>query len=414
MQDYRTVTGERLSTQRHISVNRIPTQVLKGRTTPYEAWYGRKPDLSNLRLFGCVAYAHIPKGHRRKLDSKTEKLRFVGYSRVQKGYRRLNTETKPLVHRKYVTFNELEFDMSRTASERKVGAESGAEYSERENTTDGQEVGNDIPEIDQQEPRPERVCKPTSRFGIDVIYKCELAENEHVDMVTNGQEPATMTEALQSEHADEWRKAAEKEYTSLMEYNTWSLADLPDDRKQVGSKWVFKVKRDQNGDIDRFKCRLVSQGYTQVGGIDYEETFAPVAKFSSIRSILAVGVKRDMVFHQMDVETGFLNGMLKEEIHMSQPEGFIKPDTEHIVCKLHKSLYGLKQSPRCWYYELQSYLLDQGFTQNQADLCVYFRWKNNQLTVVSVYVDDLIMAADVVGDIEQLKLELNNKFSMKD
>ena len=136
----------------------------------------------------------------------------------------------------------------------------------------------------------------------------------------------------------------------------------------IGSKWVFKIKHDENGHAERYKCRLVAQGYTQAQGIDYHETFAPVARFGSIRTLLAIAAKRKMYVHQMDVHTAFLNGKLEEDIYMSQPEGFEVRGKEDLVCHLHSSLYGLKQSPRCWNKELSCHLVKTGF---QHSMCVF-------------------------------------------
>ena len=161
-------------------------------------------------------------------------------------------------------------------------------------------------------------------------------------------EPRTMEEALANKHSKEWKAAEDSEYETLMENETWEIMELPHGRKPVGCKWVFKVKCRNDGRVERFKGRLVAKGYVLKYGLDYDETFSPVVRFSSIRALLAYGVQNDMIIHQMDVVTAFLNGKLDEELYMQQPDGYIKPGEEHLVCKLKKSIYGLKQSPRCW------------------------------------------------------------------
>ena len=142
--------------------------------------------------------------------------------------------------------------------------------------------------------------------------------------------------------------------------------------------------------------------------------FAPVARFGTIRSLIALGVQRNMSIHQMDVSTAFLNGVLKEDIYMEQPDGYKVKGKEHLVCKLQKSLYGLKQSPRCWYEELSTHLIHTGYTQSKADPCVFFLWKEGKLTVVSIYVDDLILLADLMKSMMDLKDSLSGRFKMKD
>ena len=155
-----------------------------------------------------------------------------------------------------------------------------------------------------------------------------------------------------------------------------------------------KIKHDEYGEAARYKCRLVAQGYTQAQGIEYHETFAPVARFGSIRTLLATAAQREM-----DVHTAFLNRKLDEDIYMCQPEGFVVKGQEDMVCYLHRSLYGLKQSPRWWNKELSCHLLDSGFQQSKADPCVYFQWKNGHLNIVSIYVDDLILVVDLLKDL---------------
>ena len=228
-------------------------------------------------------------------------------------------------------------------------------------------------------------------------------------------EPNTLEEALTSDNASEWREALDSEYKSLMENHTWDLVDLPPGREAIPCKWVFKVKYKENGDVDRFKARLVAKGYVQKHGIDYEETFSPVVRFSSIRVLLSFALQNDMIIHQMDVVTAFLHGELKEEIYMVQPNGFTKKGKDKLVCKLQKSLYGLKQAPRCWNKAFQEYMITLGFSQSTADPCVYIQ-VNDQciLTIVAVYVDDLILMCNSQDRMQELKQNLASRFKMKD
>ena len=137
---------------------------------------------------------------------------------------------------------------------------------------------------------------------------------------------------------------------SMSQNKVWELVDLPPRRKSIGNKWVFKVKRKVDGQIDKHKARLVAKGFTQQEGVDYEETFSPVVRFASIRILLAIVAHMDLELHQMDVKTAFLNGELDEEIYMDQPKGFQVAGQERKVCRLQRSIYGLKQSPRQWYF----------------------------------------------------------------
>ena len=161
-------------------------------------------------------------------------------------------------------------------------------------------------------------------------------------------EPSTYSEAVSSSSRKEWQAAMQKEMKSIYDNDVWDLVELPAGRKLVGSKWVFKVKRDADGNMERCKARLVARGFTQKYGVDYDETFSPVIRFESFRALVALAVKHGLQLHQMDVNTAFLHGVLEEDVYMKQPEGFERSGEEHMVCKLKKSLYGLKQSPRCW------------------------------------------------------------------
>ena len=165
--------------------------------------------------------------------------------------------------------------------------------------------------------------------------------------------------------------------------------------------------------MERFKARLVAKGYAQKQGIDYDETFSPVVKFQSIRVLLAFALENDLLLHQMDVVTAFLNGTLEEDIYMQQPDGYLQQGEEHLVCKLKKSLYGLKQSPRCWNKVLTEFLTSVGFVQSSADPCIYVQGGDSPV-VVAAYVDDLIIAAKTEEEMQQVKQLLQSRFLMTD
>ena len=378
--------------------NRTPTRALPDGTTPYEKWYGRKPNANNLKVFGCIAYACIPDVQRKKLDDRAKKMRFVGYGRAVKGYRLLDEDTKKIYIRRDVTFNEIDFGHDNKIAYPSFNPEETVTY---KGTGEAEKQPRE-----PEEARPDRQRRPPVRFGIDEFVThcahrtCEIAE------------PRTMKEALSSDQANKWKAAADEEIQSLMENETWDLVKLPPGRKPVGCKWVFKVKHKESGEVERFKCRLVAKGYSQSYGIDYEETFSPVVRFNSIRTLLAWAVQHGMIIHQMDVVTAFLNGKLEEEIYMEQPEGYSK--SRDLVCQLRKSIYGLKQSPRCWNKELQEYLTSIGFVQSTADPCVFIRVEGKSVTVIAVYVDDLILITAMSEDMTKLKKSLESRFKMKD
>ena len=194
-----------------------------------------------------------------------------------------------------------------------------------------------------------------------------------------------------------------------MENNTWDLVPPPENKNVIGSKWVYKVKRNADGSVERFKARLVAQGYSQSQGIDYEEVFAPVARYNSIRSLLAVANICDWEIHQMDVKTAFLQGELEEEIYLKQPDGFIDEDRPDYVCKLKKSIYGLKQAARCWNNSIDGYLLANGYKKSTADSCIYIK----SVVSTSGKVDFVVIA----NNVEMLKKEkavIGKQFQVED
>ena len=391
--------AEAIATAAHLRNRSVTTAT---NTTPYERWYDQKPDLTNLRVFGCMAYAHVPDTLRDKLAKKAEKVRFVGYSRNPKGYRLLNESTGKVTVRRDVVFNENDFGKGIVRTDDTVVVEMSS--------------SEPCPSEVTPQQRPQRQIRPPIRYGVD-----EYADMASEDVVCHNAlsacqilEPSTFDEALAGSHAAEWKQAADLEYESLMSNNTWELVELPADRKPIGCKWVFKVKYTSDGEVERFKGRLVAKGYAQAYGIDYEETFAPVVRFASIRTIIAFAVQNNLLIHQMDVVTAFLNGNLCEEIYMQQPDGYIQEGNEHLVCKLKKSLYGLKQSPRCWNTALDDQLKSLQFVQSNADPCVYVQRKSASLIIIAVYVDDLIVIANTTEEMQNVKNVLATKFKMKD
>ena len=233
------------------------------------------------------------------------------------------------------------------------------------------------------------------------------------------EEPKTVHEALNGEQSSQWREAMESEYSSLLMNDTWDLVPQPEGQNIVGSRWVLKVKRDENGSVDRFKARLVAQGYSQVRGVDYDEVFSPVARNTSVRSLLALANAHDLEVHQMDVKTAFLNGSLDCDIYMSQPEGFVDPDRPNHVCKLKKSIYGLKQSARCWNTTLDEYLKSVGYRKSNADGCIYVKSMKDvnghiSFVILGVYVDDIIPVSNDTALLKAEKAALCERFEMVD
>eukprot|EP00253_Pinus_taeda_P031289 PITA_31289 len=202
-----------------------------------------------------------------------------------------------------------------------------------------------------------------------------------------------------------WEAAMNEEYHSLLANDTWDLVPLPKGRKLVRCKWVYRTKYGPDGQVDKHKARLVAKGFSQVEGIDYTETFSPVAKMNSIRLVLFLAASLKWEVHQMDVKSAFLHGDLHEEIYKEQPIGFIQTDSS-LVCRLKKSLYGLKQAPRAWYAKMDSFLLESGFSRCYSDNTVYTKKVGNSLIILVLYVDDLILTGSDPNLINHVKSSL--------
>lgn len=223
-------------------------------------------------------------------------------------------------------------------------------------------------------------------------------------------EPTTVTEALKSAESQSWKSAMENEMQSLTENETWTLVPLPEDRKAIKCKWVFKVKRDANGKISKYKARLVAKGFSQRPGIDFEETFAPVVRYDSIRYLLALSVTNGYTIDQMDAITAFLQGDLPESVYMEQAEHF--SDGTNRVCKLNKAIYGLKQAGRQWNIKLDAALKKHGLKKSVADPCIYYASDLN--IIIAIYVDDILIFHRNQNDLIRIKKFLHSNFKMKD
>ncbi|GJW44429.1 putative ribonuclease H-like domain-containing protein [Tanacetum coccineum] len=204
------------------------------------------------------------------------------------------------------------------------------------------------------------------------------------------EEPKKVIHALKD---PSWIEAMQEELLQFKLQEVWTLVDLPNGKRAIGSKWVFRNKKDERGIVIRNKARLVAQGYTQEEGIDYDEVFAPVARIEAIRLFLAYASFKDFVVYQMDVKSAFLYGKIEEEVYVCQPPGFEDPDFPDRVYKVEKALYGLHQAPRAWYETLSTYLLDNGFQRGKIDKTLFIKRHKGDILLVQVYVDDIIFGS---------------------
>ncbi|XP_075074780.1 uncharacterized protein LOC142162334 [Nicotiana tabacum] len=247
----------------------------------------------------------------------------------------------------------------------------------------------------------------TENIDLDVL------SNELVSIYLIEEDSKTYSEAIRSINASFWKEDIKSELDSIVCNHTWDLTDLPKGCKHISSKWIFKKKLRPDGTIEKYQARLVIRGFNQKKDIDYFNTYSPVTKIATIRTLVALAAIHNLVIHQM-VKTAFLNDDLKEEIYMSQPEGFVIQGQKNKVCKLRKSLYGLKQAPKQWYEKFNSTSVVNGFVVNAFDTCVYSKMIGSVCVIICFYVDDMLIFGPNVNVVNETKKFLSYKFEMKD
>ena len=353
--------GEALQTAMYI-LNKVPSKSLP--KTPFELWTNRKPRLNHLKVWGCPSEVRVYNPHEKKLDPRTTSRFFIGYPPVSKGFRFYcpGHHTR-IVESLNAKFLEDHIDSSSSQSSKSLSTQSFIDLiifpimQERITTIpvqgEGLELGyvapesavvnENTPETSELEPiqpmplrRSQRERRPTLPDDY-VVYSGEVDYDigEVIDHVT-------FLDVVHSPQYDKWNIAMKEEMLSMANNGVCDLVEMPENFKPIGCKWVFKTKKDVKGKIKRFKSILVAKGYTQKEGVDYTETFSPVSSKDSFRIIMALTKHFNLELHQMDVKTVFLNGDLYEEVYMQQPEGFVVDGKEDMVCRLKKSIYGLK------------------------------------------------------------------------
>jgi hypothetical protein len=226
--------------------------------------------------------------------------------------------------------------------------------------------------------------------------------------------PSLIPSSVRAVLADpNWRAAMEDEYGALMSNGTWELVSRPRNSNVVTGKWIFTHKLHTDGSFDRYKARWVLRGFIQRPGVDYDETFSPVVKPATVRTVLSIAVSRDWPIQQLDVKNAFLHGTLTETVYCSQPTGFADPAHPDLVCRLKKSLYGLKQVPRAWYNRFASFLLSQGFAEAKSDTSLFVFRRGSDTVYLLLYVDDIILTASSTELLRRTISALQREFAMK-
>lgn len=422
--------------------NRSP---VSGRSkTPWEMFYGTTPDVSWMRIFGATAYAHVPKQQRRKLDAHSQRGIMVGYEPGSKAYRIFLKDSKKIVISRDVIFDEHACcaavqrqetlplpsgitvfedegdNNSATQSTMPADSVGSAEEAEAEESVGAghaaaervgaSHAGSELPTPTSAGATPaptleERRYPVRERKQVGEWYKVHLAG-------VDKPEPTTYEEALQSENGAQWQQAMDEEIASLHANGTWTLEEVPAGVKPIPVKWVYKIKRDANGNIERYKARLVAKGFKQQQGVDYNEVFAPVSKHTTLRALLSIVAVEDWELHQLDVKTAFLKGQLEEDIWVQQPLGY-EEGGPNMACHLHKALYGLKQAPRAWHTTLKQELESQGFCASNADPGLYVAKDRVGIVYLLVYVDDILVAGDLAS-VNNIKQRLMATFDVRD
>ena len=429
--------GEALSTAVYVA-NRSPTSAIT--ETPYERWNeGLKPDVSNLRVFGCDAYMHVPDEKRKKLDRKSLKCVFVGYPVGKKGYKLFHPGSGKWYDSRDVMFfeNVFKHNVEKCDEPEELlpamffqdddhidendadddgdnhdgsDEDDGDRDDDDEDDEDNADINENV-ENDEVYSRPRRGNNAPDFYGKVVSHRFGKWEEANIAVTDD---PKSFRDAMKGSNSQKWKPAIEAEMNSLRKNNTWELVDLPHGKSAIGSKWVFKTKLNADGTINKHKARLVAQGFKQKQGIDYDEVFAPVVKYTSIRTLLSIANDFDMEVHQMDVNSAYLNGDIDADIYMVQPEGYVDPNHPNKVCKLLKSLYGLKQSARCWNKKIDNYLKSEGYTPSSADPCIYVRSKEGKIVILALYVDDNVIMSNSKKLLEAEKTKLSQRFDMED
>ncbi|KAJ3693375.1 hypothetical protein LUZ60_008855 [Juncus effusus] len=372
--------------------NRCPHAML-GEKTPQETWSGQKPTVSHFKVFGSVAYAHIPDQRRTKLDDKNKKFVFIGYDEKTKVYKLIDPiERKVMVRRDVHVNEESTWDWNKNEI---IHEKADLVEPEKGDSSVSTVAPNSpIPSDDEDEPRQPRTRSLQELYDAtdEVHLVCLLADAENI----------SFEEAVRDKR---WQAAMDEEIEAIEKNRTWDLVELPEGCRSIGVKWVYKKKVNAEGKIERYKARLVAKGYRQKAGIDYDEFFATVARMETIRLLISQVAQFKWSIYQMDVKSAFLNGVLEEEVYVEQPPGYVKSGKERKVLKLRKALYGLKQAPRAWNARINT---------RPYEHALYVKKKGNDLLFVALYVDDLIFMGNNDKMLKEFKEAMMREFEMTD
>lgn len=386
--------------------------------TPYELWYGTKPDISHIRVFGSPVMVHTPKERRRKWDKKSRQCILMGYPDNVKGYRVYDAVTRKIKTSRDVIVMEKPSSSYTSITIEDHDTTILTPKAEVQDVDQVQDVSPNLPSPmcefedaeDHEEFLEEEHCvehrsvrnrRPPARYGFGGAC---FSQNDSTEL--------SLQEVLQGPEREQWLQAIREELLSFEENSAWELVDPPADGSIVQCKWVLKKKYEIDDKV-RYRARLVAKGFTQKFGVDYDETFSPVVRHTTLRLLFALSVKLKFDISHLDVTTAFLNGDLDEVIYMQKPECFNNSDNGKVL-KLKKAIYGLKQSSRMWYKKVDDCLTKSGYVRSNLEPCLYIKNKNNCQTIVALYVDDFFIFSNDTKETNCLKEMLKSNFKLKD
>ncbi len=408
--------------------------------TPWELFTGEKPDLSKLSVFGSLAYVFVPKEKRQKLDPRAERAVYLGYDPPSglhwvylNGRKQLKKditvdESKQgwkIVCSQYNKEAEADLDCTWLIPPAAVETANSPEFQSQQN-----EPGTGLPDAGEPPVTGTGVPAPSSQpadqlgGGGQIPAQTEeprtypQRERRAPDRLTFAaqlqSDPLSVEAALGRSDAHFWNEAMELEVLALLENDTWETVDstsVPEGKKVLPCKWVFKTKKDKDGNVERYKARLVAGGHRQVEGLDYSEVFAPVSKHATLRLFYSKVASDNLELGSIDISNAFLNGVLEQEVYMQMPKGYQQPGK---VCRLKRTLYGLKQAPREWYSVLSAELKKQGFSVSNSDAALWYKDLPTGRVLVVHWVDDLQIAHPKAAVVADVKKSLLTAFKGKD
>ena len=365
--------------------------------------------MNHLRIFGLLVHVKVT-ANVGKLEDRSQVMVFVGYEQGSKAYRCIDPATRKISISRDVIFEESK---SSNFSMGNPGNSISYEDFNLDIFQPTDEVFEEPTELPQSDPIRDGSLideEPLRYRSIQDVYEETNLIYDNLNLLIT-EEPCTYAEAVKEVV---WRSAMAEEISAIERNKTWTLVKAPPGIKPIGVKWVFRMKKDQTGAIVKHKARLVAKGYSKKFGIDYEEIYASVARFDSIKILIAIAAQLNWNLHHLDVKSAFLNGVIKEDLYVMQPEGFVKRGKKSHVLKLTKALYGLKQAPRVWNSKLNKTMDDLGFKRSKLNAALFYKGSEKEKVLVGIYVDDLIITGPRGELICKFKEEIKEKFEMID